>query len=125
MRDILFRGKRCDNGKWVEGSLYLYGEDVWIDAEYDFPSTDPWVKVDPTTIGQYTGLTAKGKRIFEGDIVRLEFVDAEEIGEIFWSEEWCKIAFLSPDGSAYGIDGTTEIQVIGNIHDNPELLKGE
>lgn len=126
MREILFRGKTLYTGEWVTGYLeYFYSKDgtrklhcyisIWGETMHT---------VDPTTVGQFTGLLDKnGKRIFEGDIVRMYFIDTEEAGEIVWDEERCKFAYDSPDGETYGVDGTVEIEIIGNIHDNPELLK--
>ena len=72
MREILFRGKRADNGEWVEGTLYQIGKEQ-----------NPFImlvnrcaeshEVDPATVGQYTGLTDKnGTKIFEGDIVKIK-----------------------------------------------------
>lgn len=135
LREIIFRGKRLDNGEWVEG-YYVYLGPVTLERAYIIPfyaSALYTYEVDPSTVGQFTGLLDKnGKRIFEGDIVRLYFIDAEEVGEIVWDEERCRVAYFSPDGDIYGVDGTVEIEIIGNIHDggfgdfihdNPELLK--
>ena len=74
-RDIVFRGKRVDNGQWVEGSLI--GEDVIVgkivDFEEDYFTTEFWYKVDPETVGQFTGITDKNElKIFEGDILETE-----------------------------------------------------
>ncbi len=127
MREILFRGKRVDNGEWVEGSLIVLDDGECRIATsclqgYDDNLLDVCAyKVDPATVGQYTGLTDKnGKRIFEGDIVEYE----DEYGKIVYSvhearfmiyfDTWC-----TDFDHIYG----SEVEVIGNIHDNPELLE--
>ena len=127
MREILFRGKSVNTGEWIIGDyehFYLSdGELVVYISEWGKRND----KVLPNTVGQYTGLTDKnGKKIFEGDIVRLYHSDGfEEIGAIGWSNIDVRYKFASSDGFAYGIDVTDVFEVIGNIHDNPELLKGE
>ena len=137
MREILFRGKRVDNGEWVEGLLVFKNEirvfttHKWYDegeeGEYD---TTEDLRVIPETVGQYTGLKDRnGKKIFEGDIV--EFTDkytrkkgrAEIVFEAFkWKYSGCyyggnPIVWLCID------DRSIEFEIIGNIHDNPELLE--
>ena len=132
MREVLFRGKRTDNGEWVKCSeTYIRdGDGIWLSDE-----NLNVVTVIPETIGQYTGLTDKnGVRIFEGDIVRYgtntNRADNEEIYEV---------VFETRGGSRYFGIRISEIEtwqfcfevpaklmeVIGNIHDNPELLGGE
>ena len=141
MREILFRGKGTSGystNKWVYG---YYCKDFWspqtghgilpIDKE-----RGGYVEVVPETVGQFTGLTDKnGKKIFEGDIVHI--LGNQQV------EDWknvnynALIAFL--DGGFCAIDGTIEehgfrryalarmdfdLEVIGNIHDNPELMEG-
>ena len=128
MREILFRGKRKDNGEWVCGSLsseYLQECGCVMIS----PSSDTCYKVDPKTVGQFTGLTDKnGKKIFEGDIVR----DAQ-------SFLFGKVIYATPQDGFDGIAGYmvddiddgpqnyngfwNQVEVIGNIHDNPELLE--
>lgn len=125
MREILFRGKRLDTGEWVEGfyatnpewDRRLYGEHHWIiSCKNAFQ-----YEIDPATVGQYTGLTdMRGVKIFEGDVVTM----AEEYGKIEYSETeamfqvvfdtWC-----TDFDHYFG----TDFEVVGNIHDNPELLK--
>lgn len=113
MREILFRGKRVDNGKWVVGYFFNLN-----DRESDLPKT----------VGQYTGLTDKnGKKIFEGDII----VITDAYGnKVTYTVEYKPTAFcvsqLGVNYSTYLGDfnnGKYEIEIIGNIYDNPELLE--
>jgi len=132
MREIKFRGKRINNGEWVYG--YLIGEDVIVGEIVEFCdeyfNTEFWWKVVAKTVGQYTGLRDKnGKEIYEGDILDVDGTPwlIEPIG----TEERDGGKFglcASPYGSgeAYFIDKSIlDGKVIGNIWDNPELLKGE
>lgn len=131
MREILFRGK-TKNGEWKIGDLIIewYGETPYIHwFEYSSLALSREEKVIPETVGQFTGLTDKnGKKIFEGDIIqgtitsrwdksliRCEivykgdcFLAIEKISNTLWEH---KIRFAK------------DIEVIGNIHDNPELLE--
>lgn len=144
MREILFRGKRLDNGEWVDGSLVhrtqFYGNPdnkyfILTDGEFDCDYYDA-PQVDPDTVGQYTGLTDKnGMRIFDGDIIRIECTDGyipEIYGpyEVRWHSEWLKWVYSNEeDKRGYFFEDLGELtyedcEVIGNIHDNPELLNG-
>lgn len=130
MREILFRGKRIDNGDWVEGSLI-----AWCDGSCSIENghiNDSLLSVDPATVGQYTGLTDKnGKRIFEGDVVREvwgECVYDKKFAVSMDSDRCGWFPFACGDGCGCceeEVLETTCAEVIGNIHDNPELLKEE
>ena len=128
MREIIFRGKRLDNGEWYYGSyLFLHISSVdWTGAKRGKPEDVHYIvndqdinyAVSPSTVGQYTGLKDKhGKRIFEGDILSLRtgrlYVVRFEDG-----------AFILED-SAIPMSFAIKFEIIGNIHDNPELLKEE
>ena len=134
MREILFRGKRRDNGEWIEGDLrhggyYLNDPNVYICCR--FADTIMNYPVDPATIGQYTGLKDKnGKRIFEGDILRWVGPDGESgkvvvvcFGGAFMLKS-VECPGAAPDLFADFEIGDQTLEVIGNIHDNPELLGG-
>lgn len=125
MREILFRGKRTDNGEWVQGYPCRYG---WIGKEKDYIIPDYasalyTAEVDPETIGQYTGLTDKnGNKIFEGDIVWSDY--EEERGIVQWDNDMAKFiitfsTFTVDFDSIYG----GKLEIIGNIYDDHELLK--
>ena len=124
MREILFRGKRLDNGEWAYGFLVkMFGAYHIIDKDDENTAYEVILE----TVGQYTGLKDKnGRRIFEGDIVRCG------TGRI------CKVIFfISPGVSGFdlvpigGFDALppynwslfSDTEVIGNITDNPELLE--
>ena len=141
MREILFRGKREEDGEWAYGSfvpdaIEVRGSKIIMPGfirNYDFGHESGCKvlmhEVDRETVGQFTGLTDKnGKKIFEGDIIELERGWGEKVRYIVkYDTEIC--SFIG-DGINY-IGFTTfendgeRIEVIGNIHDNPELLKGE
>lgn len=127
-RDIVFRGKRVDNGQWVEGSLI--GEDVIVgkivDFEEDYFTTEFWYKVDPETVGQFTGRYDKNdKEIFERDIVVNKNIHGKKwIVEYRTDSEY--VGFVLKEIGTNGISLFTswnDIEVIGNIHDNKDLLK--
>ena len=155
MREILFRGKRIDNDKWVYGNLFIpdmkdtptqicIGTNV-IRATYD---------IDPSTVGQYTGLTDKnGKKIFEGDILHFKAYRGGDFACPIGTDIYYRVLFghCNPDSDTlseyvgfwaldknYDEDDLYECgesinylvdshgaYVIGNIYDNPELLRSD
>lgn len=146
MREILFRGKAkaiagCpynngkSDGEWVFGYIFRdLGAMKIRQFEPDRPECNDY-EVDPETVGQYTGLTDKnGKRIFEGDICRFKRFNDVHVGEIVFNVTTASfIMWYQSIVGAYGEKAThqmllsvcDDIEVIGNIYDNPELLGGE
>ena len=136
MREILFRGKRVDNGEWIQGNIVqfpVHGVVRIVEQEPSYKDAE----VDSDTVGQYTGLTDKnGRKVFEGDIIHLEysqvFFGGEYFGEYTAEVSYKEGCFIT-DGTNNGDEIETplsgfdndEVEIIGNIHDNPELLGGE
>ena len=144
MRDILFRGKRIDNGEWVEGDFIApyfispyQNSELYINETYvNGKSVDGIVwcqgsfyRIAPPTVGQYTGLKDKnGKRIWEGDIIKWDYAynEGKSYQVIYDVGGACFSASREHNG-----DNTSTIfyndeqyaEVIGNIHDNQELLE--
>ena len=123
MRKILFKGKRVDNGEWVQGSPRddIRGAISAIDF-YDGFTDCETVEVIPETVGQFTGLTDKnGSDIFEGDIVTIPGED--EPYEISWEVDTARFIATSEEGT-YNFDNVWgyQLEVIGNIHDNTDVL---
>lgn len=139
MREILFRGKHMAGGVWCEGNLAVSKGGVAIITPDNTPC-GVYGQVDPDTVGQYTGLTDKnGKKIFEGDIVKYvkdgyvatgvaRFGLYASAGAAFAGHEgfyldWAGCDWLRKD---IGFWATMRpIEVIGNVHDNPELMEDE
>ena len=132
MRKILFRGKRVDNGEWAEGFFYQHPltKECFMGV-HDFNSYSiaymgnmgcpVFSKVIPETVGQYTGLTDKnGNRIFEGDIFPHPTAGQYKY-VVGWDDETASFGWFNGDGCGFD---PGSIEVIGNIHDNPELLEG-
>ena len=150
MREILFRAKRVDNGKWVRGNLIdneCCKKPIIVEVDYlneygDFGEVSH--EVDEKTVGQYIGLTDKnGKKIFEGDIIQFgedeeydwEFnIGVVKFGEgTFDSGIYVYTGFFYEDkngnidhNALYNWEEDWErCKVIGNVYDNPELLNKE
>lgn len=138
MREILFRGKRIDNGEWVEGwylpatTVTHYGcmpETIGVSITYMLE--DGFFEdtvVFPDTVGQYTGLTDKnGRKIFERDIVQFRTRGGSLFKPLYvrWYEETA--SFIVTESNcvrSYPMDRTWEYEVLGNFYDNIDLLKG-
>ena len=140
MRKILFRGKNINDGKWVYGAalqldethVTIYGVD-----QPDFPGVIRRFEVIPDTVGQYTGLDDRnGNRIFEGDIVkhynRIGNPEVYDLGHVYFYDKHCMWKRTDSDKSfnATGrkqddprLSSIAKYEVIGNIHDNPELME--
>jgi uncharacterized phage protein (TIGR01671 family) len=148
MREILFRGQTRRLGEWVEGFYYVqkhryagddrfFGEHATITTGINEAgggwgesiSTIEYIVI-PETVGQYTGLTDKnGKKIFEGDICRNtktgDIVSVKWHGTMagyVWSKRKENHQHLFDFGELFRV--YDKYEVIGNIHDNPELLEG-
>lgn len=130
MREILFRGKFTASGMWIIGDLRQHPSGAKAIKGNDMPHI---MEVDPDTIGEYTGLTDKnGKKIFEGDIVRAVLPKSNAIPEFVWPNMvvgFSEGAFSAMRGRyctpLYSFTPAVELEVIGNICDNPELMEGE
>lgn len=124
MREILFRGKRKDNGEWVEG-FYCGGNErntlhpaifIYLPDKQSYDYQD----IDINTLGQFTGMTDKnGKKVFEGDILKglysngnaeVKMINGSWVG--YAGKGWTDIGYVAE-----------RVEVIGNVHDNPELLQ--
>ena len=116
----LYRGKRKDNGEWETGSLVVIRPDCSDQQTFIADKmTGYHTLVLPETVGQFTGLTDKnGVKIFEGDIVRYE----DDIGYVIYNGDDARFLVDSPN-MYISMDYSNEFEVIGNIHDNPELLQ--
>lgn len=126
MRDILFRAQRTDTKEWVYG-YYACAVDIHGLKQHNILVSDnslgyfEWVDVIPETVGQYTGLKDKNEnKIFEGDIVKNS---KGMIGKIIYVQSFCGFCIADDNGLSSLDDTCIDIEVIGNIFDNPELLK--
>lgn len=131
MRDILFRGKRTDNGEWVYEDLWCnpYGKKVvCITSPINTQGTTGGNEVDPETVGQFIGLYDKnGQKIFEGDIIKGKVHEINGYRVRRGVVEYHGVGFIMNLESNSWYDQKNipfDCEVIGNIYDNPELLKG-
>ena len=129
MREILFRGQCCTDGKWVEGYLGIEAPDELVIQKFSY---DEYFKsncidqysVKPETVGQYTGLTDKnGVKIFEGDICW--FYGGDYYSGLWEQNAIVAITDMTDDEQTHYLKNAEYCEVIGNIFDNPELLGGK
>lgn len=147
MREIKFRGKRLDNGEWLYGNLvelrnpfnpndapacFIMPKEVNIAAPDSIAEQEV---VDPDTVGQFTGLLDKnGKEIYEGDVIKVitfGFDPEKFITEIKYGCSGGVLGFHLANGRSLFYFGQSDYSrlddttIIGNIHDNPELLSND
>lgn len=138
MIEILFKGKRIDNNEWIEGFYLPIGERTYIICEAELDCTDgentdlyttEWYEVDPETICQYTGWVDKNGRRYEGDIFQVVDIECACIWRyvikwddklLRWSANNIEKSYIKLPLSDFRIE---EINVIGNVFDNSELLE--
>lgn len=131
MREILFRGKRTDNGEWIDGYYAdVAKNNMILTGRIDITETvgAEVFRIIPETVGQFTGIYDKnGRKIFEGDIIEITDTFNKIISGVVY---WCDCAFWADCSHPDGDDGFYSLghlgdcaEVIGNIYDNPELLE--
>ncbi len=121
-REILFRGKSINNGKWLYGDYMRYagGAQIWT---HDADGGTWNAIVDPKTAGLFTGLTDKnGVKIFEGDIIK---TGDGTVCSVEWDGENARFLGFTAERARMivYVGREPKAEIIGNIHDNPELLQ--
>src|SRR5690554_2023207 len=143
-REIKFRGKRINNGQWVYGGYHKHtkrqvcpvGDDKLKDedichvivqsgfADWNMPKPLEAIEVDPKTIGQFTGLKDKsGQEIYEGDVVKYGDTIHEVVFEQRNNTAYFGLTYSPEETRSFGhYQDLQQIEIIGNIYENPELL---
>ena len=132
MREIIFRGKSVNDGKWHEGSYISmlkreYIADVQFHDIEEIKIEKAMNEVDPESLGQFTGIIDKyGTKIFEGDICEVTYPyendSMVETVVVVWSDFGHRFQLKTLKGNAHSFFGNIAFKVIGNILDDPELL---
>lgn len=133
MREVLFRGKRADKNEFVYGAFCPKSSDTPFGPLVDCPSIIKldkpfdgyWFDVVPGTVGQYTGLEdVNGTKIFEGDIVDI-LTENEDLAVVEYGDAgFIVIAESFATDFLNGLSGA-DVEVVGNIYDNPEMISWE
>lgn len=126
MREIKFRGYNAKNKEWLYGCYLINRGEHFIcpDGIQPADKTSEDFQIDPETLGQFTGLKDKhGKEIYEGDVLKENTTKSKYIVE--WRADTAAfVMVLSKTDQWYNMMFAQHIKIIGNIHDNPELVKG-
>lgn len=132
MREYLFRAKRKDNGEWVEGFFtyhlvdHLYIARIERSTGNEYGEPVDYITVDEKTVGQFSGITDKhGKKIFEGDLLKIRVPrnpNFSAVREIVFKDG--QYIALDKDGGESEFACLSDIEVVGNIYDNPEKYVG-
>ena len=120
MREILFRGKRIFDGKWVYGFAYKQYSAAKVEEWYIRAFETDYLVI-PETVCQFTGITDKnGKKVFEGDIIDYN----GELGKVVYCNDDAAFdVFFDTWNTDFSVLYARYIEVVGNIYDNPELLE--
>lgn len=120
MREILFRGKRKDNGKWVKGYYSYETDECSFELHLISDNKSVVTEVVPETVGQYTNLVDKnGSKIFEGDILRVSYSDGNNITEATGSVKFLNGCYIidSTVFHNYRLEEFFSLEKIGNVYD--------
>lgn len=128
MRTIKFRGKSILDGRWIFGDLLRTDLDGGVSFQY-YDEVDGWMTedVNEKTVGQFTGaFDCEGREIYEGDFLSACYGHSPNITEVTGVVEFVHCGFALRFGKDAGVwlDQLIHAEITGNIHDNPELLKG-
>lgn len=123
MREIEYRGWDSHNKRWVYGLPIM---DVRGHSRIQYDHVRYSIIVDPNSLGEYAGLKDKNdKKIYEGDIIKAEFSYATWRGYVYFDKGNFELVDSDKNGQYLALSVLSNIEIIGNIHENPELLKVE